>query len=200
MCMYVCTYIDEVFGHLTCSLKNNLVVVNLIYGNFVQIKSTNESYLCMYEPSSWFRNNTRVVNIELIVLIYMYCFENVVIYAVEKWHSRSCRINPQQQLYKSLDALFERTTILSSPSLYVTSQANKPAKRLVQFIHSIFWSGLQFTCYRYFYPGYYALYNQPSFFRRPIITSVILMELPGTRLTFSMAFTFYIILHFAFLL
>lgn len=81
---------------------------------------------------------------------------------------------------------------------YVTSQANKPAKRLVQFIHSIFWSGLQFTCYRYFYPGYYALYNQPSFFRRPIITNVILMELPGTRLTFSMAFTFYIILHFTF--
>lgn len=76
----------------------------------------------MQLPYGYFENNTCVVNIELIVLIYMYCFENVVIYAVEKWHSRSCRINPQQQLYKSLDALFQRTTILSPPLRSFSSQ------------------------------------------------------------------------------
>lgn len=45
-----------------------------------------------------------------------------------------------------------KSHFITSP--YIPSRANKPATRLVHLIHSIFRTGMQFTCYRYFYPRY----------------------------------------------
>lgn len=43
----------------------------------------------------------------------------------------------------------------------VPPRANKAAKWLVHLIHSIFRRGLQFTCYRYFYPRYKIVLQSP---------------------------------------